>query len=88
MAYQSIYFFTDLPKEVIEIIHRDLEQQYDIQMSDSRLHGDLLNKEKRNSKNTWIPSHHWVAGWLWHYVQKANKIYDNSKIQIKSKNVS
>ena len=73
MAYQSIYFFTDLPVEIIEIVHKDLEQHYDEQMKDSRLHGDLLNKEKRNSKNTWIPTHHWIAGWLWHYVQKANK---------------
>ena len=52
-------------------------------MKDSRLHGDLINKEKRNSKNTWIPTHHWIAGWLWHYVQKANKtnfLYDLSHI--------
>ena len=83
MAYQSVYFFTDLPKEIIEVVHKDLEQHYDEQMKDARLHGDLLNKEKRNSKNTWIPTHHWIAGWLWHYVQKANKtnfLYDLSHI--------
>ena len=83
MAYQSVYFFTDLPKEIIEVVHKDLEQHYDEQMKDSRLHGDLLNKEKRNSRNTWIPTHHWIAGWLWHYVQKANKtnfLYDLSHI--------
>ena len=83
MAYQSVYFFTDLPKEIIEVVYKDLEQNYDKQMKDSRLHGDLLNKEKRNSKNTWIPTHHWIAGWLWHYVQKANKtnfLYDLSHI--------
>jgi hypothetical protein len=33
-------------------------------MGDSRLHGDALNKEKRNSQNTWIPTTHWVAGIL------------------------
>ena len=83
MAYQSVYFFTDLPKEIIEVVYKDLEQNYDKQMKDSRLHGDLLNKEKRNSRNTWIPTHHWIAGWLWHYVQKANKtnfLYDLSHI--------
>ena len=83
MAYQSVYFFTDLPKEIIEVVYKDLEQNYDKQMKDSRLHGDLLNKEKRNSKNTWIPTHHWISGWLWHYVQKANKtnfLYDLSHI--------
>jgi uncharacterized membrane-anchored protein len=48
-------------------------------MGDSRLHGDALNKEKRNSQNTWIPTTHWVAGFLWHYVQRANRenfLYD------------
>jgi len=48
-------------------------------MGDSKLFGDALNKEKRNSQNTWIPTTHWVAGFLWHYVQRANRenfLYD------------
>ena len=52
-------------------------------MADSRLQGDALNKEKRNSQNTWIPSNHWVAGFLWHYVMRANRenfLYDLTNI--------
>tara|TARA_R100000030_G_scaffold26286_1_gene19141 strand:+ start:582 stop:1109 length:528 start_codon:yes stop_codon:yes gene_type:complete len=48
-------------------------------MSDSRLIGDALNKDKRNSQNAWIPSQHWVGGFLWHYVMRANRenfLYD------------
>ena len=41
-------------------------------MDDSKLHGDKLDKKKRDSKNTWIPSTHWVGGFIWHYVLKAN----------------
>ena len=48
-------------------------------MGDSKLHGDALNKEKRNSQNAWIPTTHWVGGFMWHYIQRANRenfLYD------------
>jgi hypothetical protein len=48
MAFQSIWYFSDLPEEVVDIIEKDLTEKYDEQMADSRLHGDALNKEKRN----------------------------------------
>ena len=83
MAYQSIWYFTDLPKDVVEILDKDLYDNFDNKMEDSKLHGDQLNKDKRNSKNTWISTNHWIAGFLWHYVQKANRenfLYDLSHI--------
>ena len=83
MAYQSIWYFTNLPEDVVEILDKDLYNNFDHQMQDSKLHGDALNKEKRNSKNTWISTDHWIAGFLWHYVQKANRVnflYDLSHI--------
>ena len=79
MAFQSVWYYTDLPEDIVDIIERDLTENFDPQMADSRLHGDALNKEQRNSQNTWIPTHHWVAGFLWHYVQRANRenfLYD------------
>ena len=79
MAYQSIWYFTDLPEDVVEILDRDLYTNFDNKMQDSKLYGSAINKEKRNSKNTWIPSTHWIAGFLWHYVQRANRenfLYD------------
>ena len=79
MAFQSVWYYTDLPEDIVDIIERDLTENFDSQMADSRLHGDELNKDKRNSQNTWIPTTHWVAGFLWHYVQRANRenfLYD------------
>ena len=73
MALQSVWYYTDLPKDIVEIIEKDLTEKFDSSMQDSRLHGDALNKDKRNSKNTWIPSHYWIAGFLWHYVERANR---------------
>ena len=48
MAYQSIWYFTDLPEKVVNLIEEDLAETFDPQMGDSKLHGDALNKEKRN----------------------------------------
>ena len=83
MAYQSIWYFSDLPKDVVEILDRDLCTHFDNQMHESRLHGDTLDKKRRNSKNTWVPTNHWISGFLWHYIQKANRdnfLYDLSHI--------
>ena len=79
MAFQSIWYFSDLPKDVVDIIERDLSKDFDGEMEDSRLMGNGINKEKRNSKNAWIPTHHWVGGFLWNYVERANRenfLYD------------
>jgi len=79
MAFQSVWYVTDLPSDVVDIIERDLTKDYDPQMADSRLYGDALNKDKRNSQNAWIPTTHWVAGFLWHYIERANRenfLYD------------
>ena len=79
MAFQSIWFLSDLPEDIVDLIEKDLTEKFDSQFQDSKLHGDALNKEKRNSQNTWIPTTHLVAGFLWHYVQRANRenfLYD------------
>ena len=79
MAYQSIWYFTDLPADVVNIIERDVSEKFDMNMGESRLDGNTVNKDKRNSYNAWIPTTHWVGGFLWHYVQRANRenfLYD------------
>lgn len=79
MAFQSVWYFTDLPEEVVKIIESDISKTFDERMSDSRIMGDFLNKDKRNSQNAWIPTNHWVGGFLWHYIQRANRenfLYD------------
>ena len=73
MAFQSVWYFSDLPEDVVDIVERDLTEKFEEQMADSKLHGDALNKEKRNSKNAWVPTNHWVGGFVWHYIQRANR---------------
>ena len=73
MALQSVWYYTNLPEDIVEIIEKDISKNFDDQMADSRLHGDALNKDKRNSQNAWIPTDHWLGGFMWHYVQRANR---------------
>lgn len=79
MAFQSVWYFTDIPQEVVEILEKDLNDKFESEMKDSRVSGDTLNVEKRNSKNSWVPTSHWIGGFIWHYIQRANRenfLYD------------
>lgn len=79
MAFQSIWHFSDIPEKIVRTIEEDLTDKFQSQMGDSKLMGDALNRDKRNSKNAWIPTNHWTAGFVWHYVERANRenfLYD------------
>jgi PKHD-type hydroxylase len=79
LAFQSIWYFSDIPEKIIETIEEDLTDKFQEQMGDSKLMGDSLNRDKRNSKNAWVPTTHWTAGLVWHYVERANRenfLYD------------
>ena len=79
MAYQSMWYFTNLPEKVVDIIEEDLMENFNANMADSRLAGDALNKDKRDSQNALVPTTHWVGGFLWHYIERANRenfLYD------------
>lgn len=79
MALQSIWYYTEMPENLVDILEKDTISTFEHQMADSRLSGDSLNTDKRNSKNAWIPTSHWIGGFIWHYVQRANRenfLYD------------
>lgn len=79
MALQCIWYFSDLPKEVIDSIEKDTKKYFEPELIESRLYNDKLDKTYRNSRSTWIPSTHWISGFMWHYVLKANRenfLYD------------
>tara|TARA_R110000868_G_scaffold185922_1_gene428024 strand:+ start:113 stop:748 length:636 start_codon:yes stop_codon:yes gene_type:complete len=86
MAFQSIWYFTDLNPKIIEIVEEDLAQNFDSQLQDSKVGGGdygTVDKDKRNAKNAWVPTNHWIAGFVWHYVQRANRenfLYDLTNI--------
>lgn len=73
MAYQSIWYYTGLPKDIVNILDDYVSEKFDSEMKDSELIGRHKDKNKRNSENAWINTNHWIAGFLWHYVNKANR---------------
>lgn len=87
MAYQSIWYFTNIPKEIVSIIETDIANNFDPQLHASRIggggEGGVVDADKRNARNAWIPTNHWVAGFLWHYVMRANRenfLYDLTNV--------
>jgi PKHD-type hydroxylase len=86
MAFQSFWYQTKLPTEIVDIIEKDISV-YDSSKTQSRLIGDNINESKRNSENTWIPTSYWLGGFMWHYIQRANRenfLYDLTAIDNES----
>ena len=82
MASSVCWNFTELPLDIIDILDRDI-QKFDASVQPSRVGGDIQNSYIRNSQNTWIPTSHWISGWLWYYVSKINRdnfLYDITDI--------
>lgn len=86
MAFQSIWYYTNLPNKVIDVIEEDLVEYFDDQLQDSRVgegNYGTVDKDKRNAKNAWVPTSHWISGFIWHYVQRANRenfLYDLTNV--------
>ena len=86
MAYQSIWYFTDIPSKIVDSIEEDLKVKFDPHLETSKVGvglGGVVDADIRNARNTWIPTSHWIGGFVWHYVQRANREnfrYDLSNI--------
>ncbi len=59
MAFQTTWYFSELPEEVVKLIEKDL------------------------SNDSSIPDTHWLGGFVWHYIKRANRenfMYDLSHL--------
>jgi hypothetical protein len=82
MSFLSCWHITGMPDEVVTILQNDL-QNYDKEAKQSELYGSEVDKVIRNSSNVWIPTSHWIGGWLWYYIDKINRenfCYDITEI--------
>jgi len=87
MAFQSYWINTDIPDDIINILEKDISINFDSEFKESELTGGIIDRKKRNSKNAWIPTSHWICGFLWHYVTRANRenfLYDITNIDQES----
>lgn len=73
MAYSAVWYFTQIPEKIIEILEEDLKQ-LDNNLKESAVgsKGNTINENLRISKNSWVPDYHWSVGLCWHFLQKAN----------------
>lgn len=70
MAEQSISYQTELSDILIKQL--DARFGFEKNLEDSLLQDSVSDEKIRNSKNSWISSDHWIAGFVWHYINKAN----------------
>ena len=77
MSMDSLWYFTQMPPELITLVEKDL-QQFDSNLKTAQT-ASGVDLRKRDSQTTWINSSHWVAGLCFHYVLLANRenfLYD------------
>ena len=87
MAFENFWYSTDIPSDLVDIIEKDTLENCTSTLENSRVGGNQINEIKRNSKNSWIPTSHWIGGFVWHYVQRANRenfLYDITCIESES----
>jgi len=83
MALTAIWYYTNLPEEVVSLIEKGLTESYDKKLESSRLYDDRINVDKRSSTSAWVPTSEWIGGFLWHYIMRANRenfLYDLTQI--------
>jgi PKHD-type hydroxylase len=77
MAFQSVWYETELPAEIVNILEKTIVEEFNQNLNNSTVAGEngenTLNKGVRNAKHTWLPSSHWVTGFVMHYVNIANQ---------------
>lgn len=82
MALQTVWYFTDISETIIDSIEQDLSKDFS-DMDKSQIGDGSVNSNVRNSKQSWVPSDHWSAGFIWHYISRANRenfLYDIENI--------
>lgn len=71
MAFESLWYKTRIPDEMIDIIERDLKQDDD-NFKEARTRQGI-DLQSRDSSTSWISENYWVSGFLWHYIMVANR---------------
>lgn len=71
MAFETLWYKTKLPEEMIDLLVRDLKEA-DKNLDTAQTRGGV-DLERRDSKVSWISENYWVSGLLWHYIMVANR---------------
>lgn len=73
MSSRVICYTTNLPKQIVDIIDTEVNEQYHSKLHESLIGNNILDVDYRNSKVKFITQQHWICGFIMHYVNNANK---------------
>ena len=86
MANTCCWYETRIPESLMKSLLDDMDKvdenifiKSEVNPQDSKIKDSI-----RKSQHCWIPSTHWIGGFLWHYIRMANKdnfLYDISDIE-------
>jgi len=86
MTNTCCWYETRIPESLMKNLLDDLDRvdenifiKSKVNLNDSEVKDSI-----RKSQHCWIPSAHWIGGFLWHYIMNANKdnfLYDISHIE-------
>ena len=86
MTNTCCWYETRIPESLMKNLLDDLDRvdenifiKSKVNLNDSEVKDSI-----RKSQHCWIPSTHWIGGFLWHYIRMANKdnfLYDISDIE-------
>ena len=86
MANTCCWYETRIPESLMMSLLDDLDRVDENIFIKSQVnpHDSKVRDSIRKSQHCWIPSTHWIGGFLWHYIRMANKdnfLYDISDIE-------
>ena len=86
MANTCCWYETRIPESLMKSLIDDLERVDENIFIKSQVnpYNSEVKDSVRKSQHCWIPSTHWIGGFLWHYIRMANKhnfLYDISDIE-------
>ena len=86
MANTCCWYETHIPESLMKSILVDLDKVDENIFIKSKVNpqDSKIKYSIRKSQHCWIPSTHWIGGFLWYYIRMANKdnfLYDISDIE-------
>jgi hypothetical protein len=76
MAFQTTWFQTCLSESLIDEIERELIPLNSHSQSSvvrDKNGEEIENKDIRISSQVWVPTCHWLGGFLWYYISRTNQ---------------
>ena len=80
MAFQSVWYETQLSEEVLDTLNADIAKGVDDGVlgdatinSPNRVADTVVDKKIRDTRVAWMPTTHWIAPFLMYYVDRANR---------------